>query len=461
LHQDEDVLDTWFSSWLWPFSTLGWPNQTRDLEFFFPTDSLVTGPDIIFFWVARMIMASLKFMDDIPFRDVYFNGMIRDLKGRKMSKSLGNSPDPLWLINGADPGSIVDFARENPTYREGVPAYGADAVRLTMVYTTPLGGDIRFDHTLVELGQKFCNKLWNAARFILMNTAEDERLPFEQIEAEELTQPDRWILSRLHKAVDVVNRALKAFKLNDATHAAYSFVWSEFCDWYLEIAKLRLYDDSRPRERAVAGSIAAHVLERIVRLLHPFMPFITEEIGSILSDSEFILQQPYPVSERRWLDKKSERNMVLLQKVISAIRNIRGEMNVPPAKAADVVVRTQDDEMKQLLLDHADVVAKLAHVSGMTFGEGKPDLAASAVVSGTELFVPLAELIDVDVERQRLSREIVRLEKLLRGLNVKLTNQSFLSRAPESVIKNERDKKENFEQRLNALQDHLHSLGGA
>ncbi|MDZ7371898.1 MAG: valine--tRNA ligase, partial [candidate division KSB1 bacterium] len=463
LRQDDDVLDTWFSSWLWPFSTLGWPEQTEDLQKFFPTDTLVTGPDIIFFWVARMIMASLHFMGEIPFRDVYFNGMIRDLKGRKMSKSLGNSPDPLWLIEGASKEEVAAFAKENPSAAEGIPAYGADAVRMTMLYLTPVGGDVRFDQSLTEVGQKFANKLWNAARFVLMNLDENEPiLSLDEIDAKELETVDRWILSRLHKAAQVINHALAAFKLNDATHALYSFVWSEYCDWYIEWIKPRLYDESAPRPRRIARSIALYVLDTVVRLLHPFMPFITEEIWHALPGNEgkglSVLLQTYPQADEKWFDKQAEREIVFLQQVISSLRNIRGEMNVPPAKEAELVVRSGDAEKLQAIRDNETAIKKLARLSAIRFKNERPPLAAGAVVQGVELFVPLADLIDIEVEKSRLKKEIDRLSAQLAALDKKLANENFVSRAPQEVIEKERQKKSDWETNLHKLQAALHTL---
>ncbi len=466
LHQDEDVLDTWFSSWLWPFSTLGWPEQTEDLKRFFPTDTLVTAPDIIFFWVARMIMASLKFMGDIPFRDVYFNGMVRDLNGRKMSKSLGNSPDPLWLIDGAKKEEMGDFAKQHSLEGGVMPAYGADAVRLTMVYLTPLGGDVRFDHTLVELGQKFSNKLWNAARFVLMNLDADRPpVGLQEIGADELDLADRWILSRLNRAIQVVDKALHGFKLNDATHAVYSFVWSEYCDWYLETIKMRLYDANNPRQQQIARSIAVGVLDNILRMLHPFMPFITEEIWQSLPESLHgdqtpvtIMLQPYPKVASKWLDKHAERQMLLLQQLIGAIRNIRGEMNVPPAKEAELIVHCPDADKIEIVRENESYIIKLAKVSAINYDGQRPQLAASAVVQGIELLLPLAELIDVEVEKKRLEKEIARLESQLVGLNNKLTNRDFLARAPKEVVDKERKKKEDFEVHLSKMQGNLRLL---
>ena len=463
LRQDEDVLDTWFSSWLWPFSTLGWPDETEDLKKFFPTDTLATGPDIIFFWVARMIMASLEFMGEVPFKDVYFNGMIRDLKGRKMSKSLGNSPDPLWLFDGASKEEVKEFAKANTSAKEGIPAYGADAVRLTLLYSTPLGGDIRFDQASSELGQKFANKLWNASRFVLMNVSDGKNLlNVDEIPESELDLADRWILSRLHKAIHVINRALQNFKLNDATHALHSFVWTEYCDWYVELAKNRLYDENNPRGQQIARSIALHLLDNILRLLHPFMPFITEEIWHALpggaNDQESIMHCTYPVENKKWQDKEAEREMTLLQQVIGAIRNIRGEMNVPPAKEAELIVSTDDEEKLLVLRKNAVAIQKLARISRIHDNQARPTPAASAVVQGIELFLPLAELIDVEVERARLDKEISRLVNQLESLEKKLANENFISRAPKEVVEKEQQKKADWQNNLQKLQKSLDTL---
>jgi valyl-tRNA synthetase len=466
LTQDEDVLDTWFSSWLWPFSTLGWPEQTASLTKFFPTDTLVTGPDIIFFWVARMIMASLEFMGDIPFTDVYFNGMIRDLDGRKMSKSLGNSPDPLWLINGATAQEMGDFAKNNPLYKDGVPAYGADAIRLTMVYLTPLGGDVRFDHTLVEMGQKFSNKLWNAARFVLMNIKEEQAiLGLSEIPAEQLELADRWIISRLNQTAGAVNKSLTDFRFNDATRAAYEFVWGEFCDWYVELIKMRLYDESQPQAQQAARSVAVHVLDNILRILHPFMPFITEEIWQSLPERgqnqpaiQSILLQAFPQTDESRIDESIEKQMVLLQQVIGAVRNIRGEMNVPPAKEAALILNAADASQLSWLQPYETYIRKLGRISTVQYNAARPQLVASAVAQGIDILMPLAELIDVELEKKRLEKEISRLEGQLIGLQKKLMNQDFVGRAPKEIIEKEQKKQENFTESLRKLQESLKIL---
>ncbi len=469
LKQDPDVLDTWFSSWLWPFSTLGWPDATPELKAFFPTNTLVTGPDIIFFWVARMIMASLEFMGDVPFGDVYFNGMIRDLSGRKMSKSLGNSPDPLWLIDGADAGAVREFAAKNPSYKSGVPPYGADAIRMTMVYLTPLGGDIHFDHILAEMGQKFANKLWNASRFVLMNL--DEEVPeLDSIPREALDLADRWILSRLTRVTAEVRSGFEQFRFNDAAHAMYDFVWGEFCDWYIEMAKPRLYEKENAEVRRTAQTVALHVLDSVLKLLHPVMPFITEEIWQALPVSPSarkkagdgavtIMIQDYPSVRESALDAQTEKDMAFLRKAIGAARNIRSEMNVPPEKKAKAVLRGPEKRVA-FLLDQAVHFAKMANVESMqAAGPGtKPKDSATAVVEDVEIFIPLGGLIDIGKERERITKEIERLEGLLAGVGARLMQHDFVRKAPKEVVEKERKKQADFEEKAEKLRAGLKSL---
>ncbi|MBN2031013.1 valine--tRNA ligase [bacterium] len=470
LQQDPDVLDTWFSSWLWPFSTLGWPVETEDLKSFFPTDTMVTGPDIIFFWVARMIMASLEFMGEVPFHDVYFNGMIRDLSGKTMSKSLGNSPDPLWLIDGASRETVKDFALKNPSYKEGVPPYGADAIRLTMVYLTPLGGDIHFDHTLVEFGQKFCNKLWNASRLVHANLDENKDcLRLDQISAQKLELSDRWILSRLQHAIGDIRQGFRHFRFNDSAKSLYSFVWSEFCDWYLELVKIRLYEKKDAQAKITAQSVVLFVLEQILKLAHPFIPFITEEIWQALpflrspaESVQSIMKQTYPQVHREWIDKAAEKEMDFIQKTISCIRNIRSEMNIPPDKKAHVMVNGPKEKV-QSIKRVSVYFEKLAGVQSIEFNKQveKPNETACGIVEDVEVFIPLAGLIDLDVERDRIGKEVKRMEKILNDLNLKLSNHQFLKKAPAHIVEKEQQKQTDFGEKLKKLKKNFEMLGKA
>jgi len=463
LVQDEDVLDTWFSSWLWPFSTLGWPEETEDLKKFFPTDTLVTGPDIIFFWVARMIMSSLEFMGDIPFNKVYFNGMIRDMNGRKMSKSLGNSPNPLWLINGCSKDEVKDFAQDNPTYKSGVPAYGADAVRMTMVYLTPLGGDINFDHTLVEFGQKFCNKLWNASRFVFMNLDNGKVESMKMSDIHNLHIYDKWILSRLQYAVSEVKTGLDFFRFNDATRVLYEFVWGDFCDWYLELTKFRLYDNNNPAIQQSARKVLVYTLKQVLKLLHPFMPFISEEIWQALKnyspeDKHFqsIMYEPYPEVDNSLKNENIEFDIKVLKNTVSAVREIRGEMNIPPNKEVTLFIRGHGNTVEILKKCNNDI-AKLTKADNIEIKQDikKPDHAATAVVHDFEIFIPLKDVIDLDVEKERIKKEMNRLEKLLNGINKKLQNKQFMDKAPEHVVEKETNKQKNFQEKFNKLQKSL------
>jgi valyl-tRNA synthetase len=468
LEQDPDVLDTWFSSWLWPFSTLGWPDPTDDLKAFFPSSILATGPDIIFFWVARMIMSSLEFMGDIPFSDVYFNGMIRDLNGKTMSKSLGNSPDPLWLIEGADSETVKEFAAKNPSYKQGVPPYGADAIRLTMVYLTPLGGDINFDHTLVEFGQKFCNKIWNASRFVLMNLDTDQAvLDLRDISRDQMDLPDHWILSRLQRTVHALRRELETFRFNDATRTLYGFVWGEYCDWYLELVKPRLHETGDPGTRGTALAVVLSVLDSILRMLHPFMPFITEEIWQALprkiqkGDRVLsIMIQPYPSVDKKYIQESAEKEMDILQKTIGTIRTIRSEMNIPVERKARVIVDGPKEKLN-ILGQHENHIKRLAMVETLHLGGDteKPKEAATSLVGDLEVCVPLEGLIDLKAERNRVGREIMRLKEILSGLNQKLNTPQFVEKAPAEIIEKEKQKQSDFREKITKLEKVFHALG--
>ncbi len=433
LHQDEDVLDTWFSSWLWPFATLGWPEQTPELQYFYPTNTLVTGPDIIFFWVARMIMSGLEFMGEIPFRDVYLNGIVRDAQGRKMSKSLGNGIDPLDIIE----------------------TYSADAMRFTLIMLSSEGQDINLAESHFEMGRNFSNKIWNAYRFLAMNLDQETGHQYLQYR-DHFQLADRWILSRLNHAVKTVASHLDQFRIHDSLEVVYHFFWDEFCDWYLELIKLRLYQNEDPVEKSTARSVAVHVMKTAMQLLHPYMPFITEEIWQRLKRPEeasvVVSEWPRPVPELH--DPMAEHDMAFLQQVIGQVRAIRAEMNVPPQAKATLLYRASSEHQASLLESHRDYILQMARLESVSRLRPDHDLhsTASAVVEGVELFVPLADLIDLEVERRRLDREIERLMKQIEASRRKLSNEDFLQKAPAQVVQMEKEKLQNLSEKLVKLQ---------
>jgi len=450
IKQEEDVLDTWFSSQLWPFATLGWPNETEDLRYFYPTDALVTGPDIIFFWVARMVMIGLEFMGETPFSDVYFNGIIRDTQGRKMSKSLGNGIDPLEMVE----------------------MYSADAVRFSLLDLSSEGQDINLAPNDFEIGRNFSNKVWNAFRFLWINLDEVDlrQANFDFImsakEKKLLDLSDKWILSRFQKCIKKVTRSLEQFKLHETAEAVHGFFWREYCDWYLELIKPRLYGKSGEEEKRVTLGVASYVMKGILQLLHPFIPFITEELWLKIrneNDVESIMISTWPTERRDLMDKEAEKSIEAIQGIIGAIRNIRGEMNVAPNKTARLVVANGSASggvNAELLSANKAYLEHLAKVDDLSFlhDHNRPEKAASAIVNGIEIFVPLEGLIDFDVERARLSKEIIRIEKQLEGLNSKLQNNDFLAKAPEDIIKREKKKKSDFESNLKKIKANLASL---
>lgn len=443
VRQDPDVLDTWFSSWLWPFSTLGWPEQTDDLKIFYPTHTLVTAPDIIFFWVARMIMAGLEFMGDIPFRDVYYTGLIRDIKGRKMSKSLGNSPNPLDLVE----------------------KYGADALRFGIMLIAPQGQDILFSEERLEVGRNFMNKIWNAARFILMNIDDDSLLEksFDPEKAA-LTLADQWILIRLKKTVEKVDRNLKRFRFDEIARIIYDFVWSDFCDWYIEIIKDRLYKKTAA-EKQLALTVAIFTLKNILKILHPYAPFITEEIYQHLKGAAEpdLIVSAWPVLKCRIGESSTEEVFGIVQEMITALRTARSEMNIPPAAQLQLVVRGAREQLPLRLMQDealADYVKNLVKVTDIRIAADgqKPHPASTVVIHGTEFFIPLEGLIDVDAERQRLEKEIARLQGLLKSIRAKLINQNFLQKAPRDVVRNEQKKEQTLREQLQKLESNLQAL---
>lgn len=437
--RDEDVLDTWFSSWLWPFSVFGWPEETEDVKYFYPTDTLVTAPDIIFFWVARMIMAGLEFRKEAPFKDVYFTSVIRDMQGRKMSKSLGNSPDPLDVIRD----------------------YGADALRFTILYLAPLGQDVLFAGEKCEIGRNFANKIWNAGRFLLMNR--DKLLTAAAPDNSIFDFADKWIVSRLHRTIRDLNGALHNFRINDAAKIIYDFIWHDYCDWYVEMAKERLNHETVEMIRAIILANAISIFETAIKLLHPFMPFITEELHSLVEsghDPESITVAEFPEAESRFINDKIEAEMELVQEIITSIRSIRSEANVPPSVFVDILVKPKDEDTLKILSVNQSYVRRLAKVEAFSIGFvlHKPEKSASSVVRGTEIFVSLEGLINVEVEKNRLEKEIARLKGVISGIESKLNNEQFIKRAPAQVIERERVKLDSMRLTLAKLEENYETI---
>lgn len=438
LKQDEDVLDTWFSSGLWPFSTMGWPEETRDLEFFYPTDVLVTGRDIIFFWVARMIFMALEFMDEVPFRDVYVHGLIRDAEGRKMSKSLGNGIDPLEVIE----------------------EYGADALRFTLITGNTPGNDMRFREERLEASRNFANKIWNASRFILMNI---EDLDFAAIKEEELefTLADRWIISRLNKVIMAVDKGLSSYNFGEVGKALYDFIWSEFCDWYIELIKPRLYQDQDLTAKKTAQYVGVTVLEKILRLLHPVMPFITEEIWQQLPGSgESIMTTSWPEVDEDVIDDEIEGKMNLIMDVIKAVRNIRNEMKVNPGKRIKGILNSPEEKIA-ILEEGFNYIKDLARIKELTVTVDlteKPEKSSTAIVGGVEVILPLEGMVDLDKEIKRLEKELEEVEFEINRARGKLANEGFVNKAPEHLVEKEREKLKEYKNKKEKLKERIEEL---
>ncbi|MCF8099810.1 MAG: valine--tRNA ligase [Desulfarculaceae bacterium] len=432
LTQETDVLDTWFSSALWPFSTMGWPDQTPELSKFYPTSCLVTGFDILFFWVARMMMMGLKFMGEVPFTDVYIHALVRDASGQKMSKSKGNVIDPLIVMD----------------------EFGTDAFRFTLAAFAAQGRDIKMSEERIAGYRNFVNKIWNAARFTLMNLGEDEpgQLP------EEPTLEDRWILSRASRVAQEVGRAIEEYRFNEAASTAYQFVWHEFCDWYLELAKGPLYDDSDRKRQEATRAVLAEVYSRLLRLLHPFMPFVTEELWQRLPGSEgSIMKAPWPGDHDDQIDPQAEHDMGLVMEVIGAVRNIRGEMSISPGKVVPVVLSASDDGALEVLKAQAARIQSLAKTQELAWTkEGEqPAKSAGAALSEVNVFVPLEGLVDFSAEEARLEKELAKLDKEITPSRKKLTNQGFLAKAPEAVVAKEKAKVAAAEDKITRLKESL------
>lgn len=432
IHQDEDALDTWFSSALWPFSTMGWPDNTELLKQFYPTSVLVTGYDIIFFWVARMLIMGMEFMKEIPFEKVFIHGLVRDSQGRKMSKSLGNGIDPLEVIE----------------------KYGADTLRFMLITGNTPGNDMRFYWERVEGTRNFANKIWNASRFALMNMEgydKDAKLaPY--------TLADKWILSRLQDTIKDVTGLLERFELGEAGRAIYDFIWSEVCDWYIEIAKPRLYNKEAAAERATAQHVLATVLVSAMKLLHPYMPFITEEIYQCLPhEAESIMISKWPVADESLVDPEAERGMNAIMDSIKAIRNMRAEVNANPGKKIPAVMLVADD-LREVVAANDGYIKLLGGIDNLelrAMDAEKPENAMAAVVTGIEVYLPLAGLIDVEKETQRLSKELASMEKDLQRAGGKLNNAGFLAKAPEDVIAKERAKYDELSGKIEAVKKRM------
>jgi len=418
LEQDPDVLDTWFSSALWPFSTLGWPKKTVDLAYYYPTSVLVTGRDIIFFWVARMIFSGLAFMEDVPFREVFVHGLVLDSLGRKMSKSLGNGVDPIDVIE----------------------SHGADSLRFMLVTGNTPGNDLRFHFERLDGARNFANKIWNASRFVLMNMQDYQ--PPRRLSRHALTLADRWIFSRLQAAIEGVTANLEGYELGEAARLIYEFTWDEFCDWYIELAKAPLYSKDVQKKRTTQYVLAT-VLKTALELLHPFMPFLTEEIWQRLPHrGQTILKAPWPAGEPDWRDLQAEEQMGVLMEITRAVRHIRSEMNVPPGSRAKVLLVTPEEEIRNLIARWGHFIADLARCDLQTTAEiiQKPAQAAHAVARGVEIFVPLKGLIDLDKEVSRLEKELAEVRQDLARVHGKLKNENFLQKARPEVIEKERVK---------------------
>lgn len=431
VEQDPDVLDTWFSSALWPFSTMGWPDETPELKKFYPTSVLVTGYDIIFFWVARMMMMGLEFRQEVPFKHVFIHGLVRDSQGRKMSKSLGNGIDPL----------------------EVVEKFGADTLRFMLITGNTPGNDMRFYWERVESSRNFANKIWNASRFALMNLTDFD----ETFKPTEYTLADSWIMSRFASTARQVTANLEKFELGEAARLLYEFIWNEFCDWYIELAKSRLYDKENREARQTAQYVLHFVLANTMKLLHPFMPFITEEIYQHLpGTSGSLVVAPWPESGAE--DSKAEGAMEVIMEVIKSVRNLRSEVNVPPGKKSEVYLQVADEELKKLFLDHAGYLHHLAAASEVAveiLHEEKPANALTAVAQGVEIYLPLKGLIDLEKEQARLNKELASLEKEIARIQGKLGNAGFLAKAPADVVEKEKAKQAGFLEKKGAIEERL------
>jgi valyl-tRNA synthetase len=483
LRQDEDVLDTWFSSALWPFSTLGWPEKTPQLETFYPTNVLVTGFDIIFFWVARMIMMGLKFTGKVPFHEVYVHGLVRDSHGNKMSKSKGNVLDPIDLIDGIDLESLVEKRTKGmmqpqlaekiekltrKDFKDGIPAFGTDALRFTFAIQATTGRDIKFDMGRIEGYRNFCNKLWNASRYVLMNT-EGHDCGLDNSQEKTLSLADKWILARLQQTEKQVADSMQTYRLDLAAQAIYEFTWNEYCDWYLELTKSVLTNDNSSAEHAARQRGTRHtlvnVLETLLRVTHPIMPFITEEIWQRVAplagiQAETIMLQAFPEAESSLLDQQALDEMSWLQQFVLGIRQIRSGYDIKPGKQLTVLLNNGSEQDQHRLQQNESMLKNLARLEAIVWlnaGDEVPE-SATALVGDMQLLIPMAGLIDVEAERQRLNKEIEYNQGFIIKLEAKLANENFVSRAPENVVAAERQKLADTQSKLKSLTEQLEKL---
>jgi valyl-tRNA synthetase len=485
LSQDEDVLDTWFSSALWTFGTLGWPEATERLKTFHPTDVLVTGFDIIFFWVARMIMMTTHFMKDedgkaqVPFKTVYVTGLIRDENGDKMSKSKGNVLDPLDMIDGIDLESLVEKRtgnmmqpqlaqkiekRTRKAFAEGIQAHGTDALRFTLYSLASTGRDINWDMKRLEGYRNFCNKIWNAARYVLMNTEEHDCA--RDHDNYELSLADKWIISRLQQTEASIEKSISEFRLDHATHTLYDFIWNEYCDWYLELSKpvLNPSNDNKAQQTGTRRTLV-RVLEAVLRIAHPFMPYITEEIWQRIApladkSGDTIMTQAYPVADENKVDQKALGDIEWLKGVIISLRNIRGEMDISPAKTIPALLKNGNDEDLRRFNENASYIQSLAKLESLTWmnAEDEAPMSATQLVGQMEILVPMAGLINVEAEVTRLEKEIAKAQGEIKRLDGKLGNAKFVSNAPADVVEKEQEKLASAQQSVSKLNEQLNKI---
>ena len=435
--QDKDVLDTWASSWIWPMGVHDWPEENEDLNKFFPTNTLVTGPDIIFFWVARMIITGYEFLDKKPFTDVYFTSILRDETGKKLSKSLGNSPDPLDLFE----------------------EYGTDAVRFGIMLMAPQGLDVLFSKERLEIGRNFMNKLWNACRFISMNKP-DNWIDGQSADEIELRLPDKWIVSRLNRAIKNYNKQMDRLHFNEAAKVLYDYIWNDFCDWYIEIAKTRFYSDDDD-SKMITYNMCIESIRKILPLLHPYTPFITEELWSffkIENDKDLIIS-PWPAVHKSSINEKIDNEMNILQDVISSVRAVRSRMNIPPSKKIELKIKS-NEEQKHFIDQNNELIISLAKLNSYSVGISmqKPSQSVVSVVHGMELYIPLEGLVDLEKERAQLNKRRTKIEELLVGIDNKLSNENFIANAPDEIVNRENNKKIDLKDELEKINSNINML---